>query len=89
MERDDCNWHVGDTALNVLKLTMQESMERGFIYKGNVEVASMAVWGMVHGLVSLAIRERFNKLVPENEIRGMMHQSLNWFLGAVDQAGRI
>jgi hypothetical protein len=44
----------------------------------------MAVWGMVHGMVSLAIRQRFNKLMPESEIRGMMHQALNWFLNAVD-----
>jgi AcrR family transcriptional regulator len=84
MERDDCEWHEGDSALNFLKVTIQEAMDKGFVYKGNVEAASMAVWGMVHGMVSLAIRQRFNKLMPEDQIRNMMHQALNWFLNAVD-----
>jgi AcrR family transcriptional regulator len=85
MKRDDCNWHVGDSALNALKETVNEAMEKGFIQKGNVEAASMVVWGMAHGLVSLAIRKRFDKLVPEEQIRGMMQQSLNWFLSGLDQ----
>ncbi len=85
MEREDCNWHYGDSALNLLKQTVNEAMENGVIYKGNVEAASMAVWGMVHGLVSLAIRERFDKLIPKEEIPAMVNKSLNWFLSAVDK----
>lgn len=87
MERDDCNWTMGETALHALKITIEEAMEKGHILKGNVEAASMMVWGMVHGMVSLAIRERFDKLVPKEDIPAMMHQSLNWFLSAVDKKG--
>lgn len=87
MERDDCNWTMGESALHALKITMQEAMEKGYVHKGNVEAASMMVWGMVHGLVSLCIRERFDKLVPREDIPAMMHQSLNWFLSAVDKKG--
>lgn len=85
MERDDCEWTFGEGALNTLKLTIDEAMQKGFLYKGNVEAAAMAIWGMVHGLVSLAIRERFDKLVPAEDIPAMMRQSLNWFLSAVDK----
>ena len=88
MEREDCDWHFGDTALNLLKETIQEAMDKGFIYKGNAEAASMAIWGMVHGLVSLAIRQRFDKLIPKEEVDNMMQQSLNWLLNSIDQTVR-
>jgi AcrR family transcriptional regulator len=85
----DCNWHHGETALNALKKTMEECMQQGFLKKGNIEAASMAIWGMVHGLVSLAIRQRLDKLCPdESNLKGMMKQSLNWFLNSVDQSGK-
>ena len=87
MQMKDCEWTLGEGALNALRLTMAEAMEKGYVHKGNVEAASMMVWGMVHGMVSLAIRERFDKLVPKEEIPAMMNQSLNWFLSAVDKKG--
>jgi AcrR family transcriptional regulator len=85
----DCNWHHGETALNALNKTTEECMQQGFLKKGNVEAASMAIWGMVHGLVSLAIRQRLDKLCPDaSNLKGMMRQSLNWFLNSVDQSGK-
>jgi len=88
MEMEDCNWHYGDSALNALKQTIEEAMAQGLIHVGNVEAAAMGIWGMVHGMVSLAIRKRFDKLIPEQQIKGMMRQSLNWMLSAVDRSGR-
>jgi AcrR family transcriptional regulator len=85
MEKEDCEWRYGDQALNTLKQTIQQAMESGFMYKGNVEAAAMSIWGMVHGMVSLAIRERFDKLIPREEIPAMMNKSLNWFLSAIDK----
>jgi AcrR family transcriptional regulator len=85
----DCNWHHGEIALNALKKTVEECMQQGFLKKGSVDAASMAIWGMVHGLVSLAIRQRLDKLCPdESNLKGMMKQSLNWFLNSVDQSGK-
>lgn len=88
MEREDCNWHYGEGALGVLKHTIQEAMDKGLIKKGNVAAASMAVWGMVHGMVSLAIRERLDKLVPPDQIKEMIQHALNWFLSSCDQTER-
>ena len=89
----DCNWSHGETALNALKQTVEECMEQGFLKKGNIEAASMAIWGMVHGLASLAIRQRLDKLCPpandgNENLQLMMRQSLNWFLNSVDQSGK-
>jgi AcrR family transcriptional regulator len=80
----DCEWKSGDVALGKLKETVEECMQRGLIKKGDVNTASMAIWSLVHGLVSLAIRQRFNKLVEEKEIGPMMQQALNWLLNIMD-----
>lgn len=83
--RDEaCGWDQGNAALNALKSVLQECMDKGFIVKGSVEASAMAIWGMVHGLVSLAIRDRMNHFVPKDHLITTIHQSLNWFLGAVD-----
>lgn len=81
---EDCGWDHGDTALNALKNLLKECMDKGFIKKANLEAVAMAIWGMVHGLVSLAIRERMNKLVDNAHLKSTMHQSLNWLLGVID-----
>ena len=84
----ECDWKSGDVALGRLKEAIAEAMELGLIAKSDVEVASMAIWSMVHGLVSLAIRDRFNKLVPPEQVIPMMNKSLNWLLETVDMTLR-
>jgi AcrR family transcriptional regulator len=83
---EDCAWSQGDTALNALKSLLQECMDKGLIRPAPVDTVAMAIWGMVHGLVSLAIRKRLTALVPEEQITTMMHQSLNWLLGTIDSS---
>jgi len=85
-QMEECNWSLGDTALGALKNLLQECMDKGLIQKAPVEAAAMAIWGMVHGLVSLAIRNRMNKLVPKEKLLSTMQQSLNWLLGAIDNS---
>ena len=80
----DCEWKSGDITLGRLMDTIREAMDKELIVKGNVEAVSMAIWSMVHGLVSLAIRDRFNKLVPPEAVVPMMNQALNWLLETID-----
>ena len=82
----ECNWSLGDTAIGALQNLLQECMEKGLIQKAPVEAVAMAIWGMVHGLVSLAIRNRMNKLVPKENLVSTMHASLNWLLGIIDNS---
>jgi hypothetical protein len=86
--RVDCDWKSGDMALGKLKETIAECVEQGLIVKGDVEAMSMAIWSLVHGLVSLAIRNRFEKLVSAEQLMPMIRQSLNWFLNVVDATGK-
>ena len=80
----ECDWQGGDNALNVLKMILQECMDKKLIKPGDINTMAMAIWGMVHGLVSLAIRQRFEKLLDAAEIIPTMHKSLNWMINTMD-----
>ncbi len=73
-------WSSGDQALEALKIIVQDAMDKGLLVPAKVETVAMAVWSMVHGLVSLAIRQRLDKLVPAEDMEQTMHDSLDWLL---------
>lgn len=80
-----CDWVRGDSALSRLKATVSECMEKGYMAKGDPHLVSLGVWSFVHGLVSLAIRERMEKFVPQKEmVLPVMKQSLNWFVNNLE-----
>lgn len=80
----DDEWKSGHLALERLQSVIAECMQHKLIAKGEVEAVAMGIWGMVHGLVSLAIRGRFEKLVAPDEVINTMHKALNWMLGTMD-----
>lgn len=80
----ECDWKGGDNALNLLKMLLEESMNQKLIRPGDINTMAMAIWGMVHGLVSLAIRKRFEKLLEEKDIIPTMNKSLNWMINTMD-----
>lgn len=80
----NCEWKLGDEALGLLRVMLEECMEKGMIPKGDPTAVSMAIWSLVHGLVSLAIRSRFSKLVTEEQVLPMMHSSLNWIVNTIE-----
>jgi AcrR family transcriptional regulator len=80
-----CEWKSGDVAIDRLKATVTECMEKGYLAKGDPHLVSLAVWSFVHGLVSLAIRQRLEKFVePPEMIQPTMQQSLNWLINNID-----
>ncbi|PWT76801.1 MAG: TetR family transcriptional regulator [Bacteroidetes bacterium] len=84
-EMANCDWTPGENALKLLKDTISEAMEKKLIMPAsNIDSVAMAIWGMVHGLVSLAIRERFDKLGEIPDLKALMHQSVNWLMGTID-----
>ncbi len=84
----DCEWKEGDLALDSLRAIIQECIDKKMIIPYDVNAMAMAIWGMVHGLVSLSIRDRFDKLVPKDQVFTMMEQSLNWLLNTMDQSNK-
>ena len=84
----NCDWKSGDVALGKLKETMAECIEQGLIINGDVNAMAMTIWSTVHGLVSLAIRNRFEKLVTPEQVVPSMYQALNWLLSVLDTSGK-
>ena len=83
----NCEWKSGDQALGRLKDTLQECMDKKLIEKGDVDAISIAIWSMVHGMVSLAIRNRFDKMVAHEQIVPTMTKGLTWLLNTLDTSG--
>jgi AcrR family transcriptional regulator len=85
---EELEWSAGNAAIENLKELLKECMDKGLIQKAPVEVVAMAIWGLVHGMVSLAIRSRLDhinkKVLPKDQLMKMMQQSINWVLGAID-----
>ena len=80
-----CEWKPGDAAIDRLKATVTECMEKGYLAKGDPQLVSLAVWSFVHGLVSLAIRQRLEKFVPDEKMfLPTMEQALNWLINNID-----
>jgi AcrR family transcriptional regulator len=81
-----CGWVGGDSAVNRLKETVTECIDKGHIKKADPHLLSLSIWSLVHGLVSLAIRGRMEKFVPEKEkILPAMKQSFHWFVNNIPQ----
>lgn len=80
---DNSEWDSGDKALAQLKEIIVECIEQGIIRKGDIDVIAMAVWGTVHGLISLRVCKRFDKLVDASEVVQTMHRSLEWLIQSI------
>jgi len=85
----DCPWKLGDAALDRLEVTVNECMEKGYLAKGDPRLVSFSVWSFVHGLVSLAIRQRLEKIIEDPQmILPTMKEALNWFVNNIDVTER-
>lgn len=82
-------WKPGDAAIQRLKETVIECMENGYLAKEEPLQVSLAIWSFVHGLVSLAVRERLEKFVSQKQmVLPVMKASLNWFVNNIDISGK-
>lgn len=81
---NNIEWDGGDRALTALKGLIQECIDKKMIKPGDVNAIAMGIWSMVHGLVSLYIRHRCDKLIKEEDIIPTMYQSLNWMINILE-----
>lgn len=66
-------WFAGFQAHRYLCDTVQACVDAGLICT-DPQVAAFLVWSAVHGMVSLALRQRL-KMYPETDINAMIEQS--------------
>lgn len=75
-------WQCGESTFALLQTTVTECMEQKLIRATDANLASMYTWSMVHGLVSLKIRDRFQVMDMDDEmLRKMMLHSLDELMG--------
>ncbi|MFM1961907.1 MAG: hypothetical protein RLZZ172_752 [Bacteroidota bacterium] len=78
------DWNNGDQTLEQLKGIIRDCLQQGLIKKGDTDSIAMAVWGMVHGLVSLRVCKRFEKLVDAGNVVQTMHSALDWLVKSAE-----
>ncbi|MHA8066695.1 TetR/AcrR family transcriptional regulator [Aquirufa sp. ROCK2-A2] len=74
------DWQGANKVFNRLKEIVQECIEEGKIPSGDVDLISITLWSTLHGLISLNVRMRLEKLVPKETIQQTMNNSLNWII---------
>lgn len=86
LEKLACDdWEAGDQAFDALCQVIRDCMDAGLIIKGDVIAAALAIWGMVHGLVALNVRQRLGKMLKDGRsVEESMNQALTFFLNAID-----
>jgi AcrR family transcriptional regulator len=57
-DQDRSEWKEGDNAFKFLVGTIQECIGKGYFKDMHTEILAFTVWSMVHGIVSLEIRNR-------------------------------
>jgi AcrR family transcriptional regulator len=72
-EKED--WDCGFASYHYLCSTVQECLDGGYIKKMDVHEAAFFIWTIGHGMVSLAIRERF-KMYTEEQFKHLMKASM-------------
>jgi|SRR4030095_8097415 AcrR family transcriptional regulator len=58
-------WDVGMRSFQYLRDTVQQCIEQGYIVNSDIDSATFAIWGMVHGMAALIIRGRCVMLPQE------------------------
>jgi len=59
LEQEGCDWNGGFRSYDLLKNIIRETIEKGLIKNIDVDVAAVMIVSTMHGMASLAIRERF------------------------------
>ncbi|MCC5938678.1 MAG: TetR/AcrR family transcriptional regulator [Lunatimonas sp.] len=55
---EDHHWKEGNATFDALRKTVQECLDHGYFKGHQLEPLSFAIWGSVHGMCSLYIRDR-------------------------------
>lgn len=68
LSKDDSKWEEGNRAFDFLLNTINQCISKGYFKGMNPEILAFTVWSMVHGIVSLEIRNRCSVISELNQI---------------------
>jgi AcrR family transcriptional regulator len=70
-------WDVGQRSYDYLRDTVKDCIEQGYITNIDIDAATFAIWGFVHGMAALIIRGRC-AMMPDDGIKQTVKGSLNF-----------
>jgi AcrR family transcriptional regulator len=76
-------WNCGEQNFMLLCETIQSCIDANLIRIKDLNVAAMSIWSFMHGLVSLRIRNRFNKFNGDVDVHELMIQTLETMIAIV------
>ena len=84
IDKDRSEWKEGDSAFKFLVDTIQQCMDKGYFPGMQTEIVAFTVWAMVHGIVSLEIRNRCS-VVSELNQKDLAHKANNLVLEILER----
>ncbi len=76
--KEDDTWEVGGSVFHLLEGTVKECLEKGRIRPGDSRGIAYSLWAYVHGVCSLAIRDRM-AMYEEDDLQIVL-DSYDYFL---------
>ena len=73
-------WEEGDNVFRVLTATVGEAMKQKKFRKGDVEITSFLIWGTVHGMAALHVRDRCFKVISPEKHEHLLEDGLDLFI---------
>jgi AcrR family transcriptional regulator len=72
------DWKEGESALKFLESIVSECVEQGHFKNQSTTILSFSIWSYMHGMCSLALRDRM-RMYPEEERNSMQMKSFEIF----------
>lgn len=70
-------WDAGQRSYDYLKDTVRECIEQGYLVESDIDSATFAIWGFVHGMAALIIRGRC-AMLPDEVVKQIVQGSLGF-----------
>jgi AcrR family transcriptional regulator len=79
---EETEFAEGYTAFIILRKTVNDCMEHGYLPRADADVAAFALWSFVHGSVSLMIRKRL-AIIPEEKYQDLLEGAYNFLMSSM------
>lgn len=77
-------WELAMRSYDLLKETIKESMEAGYLATADLDAATFGFWSLTHGIASLVIRER-SAMFPEKRLNSIIAGALDFMTERIIQ----
>jgi len=77
------DWNLGRDTYEVLQNIINECIEQGYLKAPNAQIACFSLWALLHGVVSIFIRDRAPMIAKEHRaqvINGILDFTMTEFL---------